>query len=352
MKKETKTTQLGQKMTIYEYEERYSSRTSAKQANLLTNLVISLVGIFIFVCLFFITKEVYELNEYAGYGMIAVSVLIFVFLFIIPVIKIKTMRRFDVDVTAYTAPKAKRHNDKVRQELADRIIDFYLSTEGSAGIYSSESIKPLIDARSKKDKKALISALDTIYSKDIKKSAQDIIKKCSVKSGAYSAVSQKDTTDALLVSVINVQMVKDIIYLYGFRPSDTRLLKIFSNILTNSLIAYGLGNLRIGNTVARSMGDVVKNIPILGSAISVIVDSSVQGLSNATLTAIIGHNTIKYLMTEYNLQNILNNIELTESDEEFIRTCEEVKKELIEEKKKKKESLDVSDKKLIGTQSA
>ena len=137
----------------------------------------------------------------------------------------------------------------------------------------------------------------------------------------------------MLVAVINLQLVKDLVFLYGFRPSDTKLVRIFARILQNSLIAYGLGGARIGNTVVQSMGNVVRGIPILGSAISTIVDSSVQGLTNGVLTTVIGYQTIKYLNTEYKLQEILDGIEIVESEEEFKQTCEELEKELKKGKK-------------------
>ncbi|MCR5741636.1 MAG: YcjF family protein [Gammaproteobacteria bacterium] len=323
------------KLTIYEYEERYSQKENTKRATLVLNLIITVIGIFLFLCLFLIFKEAYEFNQYVGYGVALGCVLIYIFLFIVPVVKIKGMRKFEVDVSAMTAMKAKRHNEAVRRELVDKIIELYVSTDGTTGWYSSESVKSLIEAKNSKSKDNIKVALDHIYTVDIKNASKAIIKRASLKSGGYSALSQKDTTDAMLVAVINLQMIKDIIYLYGFRPSDTRLVRIFSNVLTNSLIAYGLGNVRVGNSVAKSMGDVVRNIPLLGDAISLIVDSSVQGLSNATLTAIIGHNTVRYLMKEYNLQYILDSVEITESDEEFVKICEEVKEELISEKKNK-----------------
>ena len=76
------------------------------------------------------------------------------------------------------------------------------------------------------------------------------------------------------------------------------------------------------------MGDAVKGIPFLGSAISAIVDSSVQGLTNGVLTAVIGYQTIKYLSEEYKLQQILDGVELAETEEELQATCQEIEKEL------------------------
>ena len=82
------------------------------------------------------------------------------------------------------------------------------------------------------------------------------------------------------------------------------------------------------------MGDAVRGIPLLGSAISVIVDCSVQGLTNGVLTAVIGYQTIKYLNDEYKLQDILDGVEIAESEEELKETCEEIEKELRSGKRK------------------
>lgn len=71
-----------------------------------------------------------------------------------------------------------------------------------------------------------------------------------------------------------------------------------------------------------------RGIPFLGSAISALVDSSIQGLTNGTLTAVIGYQTIRYLNKEYRLQNILDGVEITETQEELAEACEEIKDEL------------------------
>jgi len=149
----------------------------------------------------------------------------------------------------------------------------------------------------------------------------------------YSALSQTNKIDALLVATLNLQLVKDLVFLYGFRPSDTKLVRIFARVLQNSLIAYGLGGAKIGNSVVQTMGNAVKGIPLLGSAISTLVDSSVQGLTNGVLTTVIGYQTIKYLNTEYRLQELLDGIEIVETEEEFNKSCEELEKELRKGKK-------------------
>ena len=144
----------------------------------------------------------------------------------------------------------------------------------------------------------------------------------------YSALSQTNKVDAMLVAMLNLQLVKDLVFLYGFRPSDAKLVRIFGRVLQNSLVAYGLGGMKIGNSVVQTMGNAVKGIPLLGSAISTLVDSSVQGLTNGVLTTVMGYQTIKYLNMEYRLQEILDGIEIAETEEEIRQSCDELEREL------------------------
>ena len=108
MKKDKKN-ELVQKesLTLSEYEQKYSSKESSKQMSTYLTLTITVVAIFLFIMLFILFKEVYEINEYAGYSVGGIGVLLYIFLFAIPVIKITNMRKFDVDVTVYSSRRAK-----------------------------------------------------------------------------------------------------------------------------------------------------------------------------------------------------------------------------------------------------
>lgn len=329
-KKENK---IEEKLTIYDYEQKYTRRQNVKGARLLVGLFAAAIGVFLFFCLFSVTMRVFELelpaniNIYAGAGTAVVCVVLYIFLFIVPLVKILKLNYFITNVNAKTARAAQRHNKKVRHELADKIIDLTAKVEG-VGWYDSEIVGKLAIAQKAGDEKAFNECLSNLYSGCIKKNAKDMIFKTSVKTAMYSAISQTNKVDALLVAFLNIQLVKDILFLYGFRPSDTRLVKIFGMVLQNSLIAYGLGGMKIGNTIVQAMGNAIKGIPLLGAAISTVVDSSVQGLTNGVLTAVIGHQTIKYLSAEYRLQEILDGIEIEETEEEFTQTCKEIEKEL------------------------
>lgn len=332
MKKE-KLPAIPEKMSIYEYEQKYTKRSNVKGARIFLGLFAAAIGIFLFFCLFSITMRVFELelpsniNVYLGIAAAVISVLLYIFLFIVPLVKITKLNYFVTNVNLMTAREAQKHNKKVRHELADKIIDVTAKVEG-AGWYDAEIVGKLAIAQRANDENALKEHLTALYSGCVKKNAQDMIFKTSLKTAMYSAVSQTNKVDAMLVAVLNLQLVKDIMFLYGFRPSDAKLVRIFGSVLRNSLIAYGIGGVKIGNTIVQSMGNAVKGIPLLGAAISTVVDSSVQGLTNGVLTAVMGRQTIKYLSQEYRLQDVLDGIDIEESEEEFTESCKELEHEL------------------------
>ena len=320
------------KMTIYDYEQKYVKRQNVRGAKILLRVIIAALAVFLFACLFFVSLRVWEINEYAGYGVGALCLILYVVLFIVPMVKLMKSEYFIVNVNAKTARAAKNHNRKVRRDIADKMIDLTGKVEG-VGWYDSKIVGEMAIAVKTNADKKIMSCLTELYTGCVKKSAKDLIFKSSMKSAMYSALSQTSKVDAALVVVMNLQLVKDLVFLYGFRPSDAKLVKIFGRVLQNSLIAYGLGGVKIGNSIVKTMGDAVKGIPFLGTAISVIVDSSVQGLTNGVLTAVIGYQTIKYLNQEYRLQEILEGVELAETDEELQETCVEIEKELKKNRK-------------------
>ncbi len=315
------------KMTIYDYEERYVKARNGRTARLLLCVVAGVIGVFLAWCLLSITLQIWDINAYAGYVAAGVSAVLFVLLFIVPLVKILRMNYFQTNISASRAAAAKRHNRRVRRDIAVRMVDFGTRVE-NAGWYDDAILAELAAYIRNNDDEGIKRALTAMYSGRVKKTAKDYIFRYALRSAAYSALSQNSRTDAALVAVVNLQLIKDIVFLYGFRPSETRLLKIFAAVVRNSLVSYGLGSLNIGNGIVKTMGDAVKGIPILGSAISALVDSSVQGLANGTMTAVIGFQTIRYLNREYKLQDILDGIEVDETEEELAEACRDIETEL------------------------
>lgn len=321
------------KMTIYEYEQKYSKRENARGAKLFLTFTVTIIGVFLLVLLAMFTMKMYEFNEYAGYGVGGACLIVYVFAFIVPVCKLMGSGYFITNVNAYTASKAKRHNRKLRHDIAKKIIDLTSKVDGVSW-YDSETVGKLAIALQTKDEKGLKENLSALYAGSVKKSAKDLIFKASLKAAIYSAVSQSSNLDTVMVAMVNLQLIKDLVYLYGFRPSDAKLAKIFSAVIRNSLIAYGVSAVgsQVGNTVAKTVS-AMKGIPFLGSVIGMVVDSSVQGLTNGTLTTVIGYQTIRYLTTEYKLQNVLDGIEVAETQAEFVKACEDLERELKKEQR-------------------
>ena len=323
------------KMTIYEYEQKYSKRENARGAKLILSFAVAIVGVFLFVILAMFTLKLYEMNEYVGYGVGAACLVAYIIVFVVPICKLFNSGYFVTNVNAYTATKAKRHNKKIRHDIAKKIIDLTASVDG-VGWYDSETVGKLAIALQAKDEDGVKQNLSALYADSVKKSAKDLIFKSALKSGAYSAVSQSSTLDTAIVAMLNLQLIKDLVYLYGFRPSDAKLAKIFGAVVRNSLIAYGVSaaGTQVGNAVAKTLTTgAMKGIPILGSLIGTVVDSSIQGLTNGTLTMVIGYQTIKYLNAEYKLQNVLDGVEVVETQEEFVEACEDLERTLKKEQR-------------------
>ena len=318
------------KMTIYEYEQKYSKRENVRGAKAFLTFTVTIIGVFLFVLLAMFTVKMYEFNEYVGYGVGGACLIVYVFVFIVPVCKIFKSGYFITNVNAYTASKAKRHNKKLRHDISKKIIDLTSKVDG-VGWYDSETVGKLAIALQTRNEKALKENLSALYAGCVKKSAKELILKASLKSAMYSAVSQSSNLDTAMVAMVNLQLIKDLVYLYGFRPSDAKLAKIFAAVIRNSLIAYGVSaaGSQVGNAVAKT----IKGIPLLGGIIGMVVDSSVQGLTNGTLTMVIGYQTIKYLNTEYKLQNVLDGIDVAETQAEFVEACVDLENELKREQR-------------------
>jgi uncharacterized protein (DUF697 family) len=103
--------------------------------------------------------------------------------------------------------------------------------------------------------------------------------------------------------------------------------------LTNALLAYGVqsATTSIAGGIGKLIGGAAKEIPF----ISTVIGSVTDGTINATLTAIIGFQTIRYLKREYKLQDILDGIEIEDSEEAEQEVIADVKKQVTSSAKGK-----------------
>lgn len=172
------------KMTIYEYEERYVKRQNVKGATFLIRAIAVLVGLFCVWCLFSITNQIWQINEYAGYVAAGISVILFIIFYIVPVVKILKSDYFVTNVNYKTAGAAKRRNRNLRRQIAEKIVDLSSNVAG-VGWYDSATVEKLEEGVRTHDDEIIKEQLSALYAGSVKKSAKDIIFKCSLKSAMY-----------------------------------------------------------------------------------------------------------------------------------------------------------------------
>lgn len=321
------------KISLDEYIDKYSKPRNTKEIKLFFTLIVSTIGIIIVLMMFSFVQKMFEIHEIAGYISVGISILILIFLYLIPVIRISTTRHFETDVTHQTARAAQKHNMRVRQEIADKMIDLSISTKGNCW-YSNEKITAIALYRAKKDNKGLSAALSDIYNTDVKKASRKMISDMSFQVGLTTTISQSEKVDTLIVTVTEINLIKKLVFLYGYRPNDAQMLKIYKAVITNALLAYGVQSATssIAGGIGKLIGGAAKEIPF----ISTVIGSVTDGTINATLTAIIGFQTIRYLKREYKLQEILDGVEIEDTEESEQALISDVKKEIAAASKKKK----------------
>ena len=331
------------KMTLEEYQKKYSKPYNEKAAKSFLFIFAAAIGVIIAFCLFSIVMKIYEIsnkNNIALYVSIAVAVLIYIALYVIPLFKIKNTKSFMTNVTSENASYAKKYNKKIREGIADKMIDLSEKAD-DVKWYSDEQIGKLAVARQTNNDQGLKDALTTTYKTDVKKAGYKMIREHALKVGVTTAISQNEKIDTMFVIIYNLGLIKDLIFLYGFRPNDRQLAKIYKTVIADAVIAYGLGNATssMASGVVKKMGKGLDGIPILGSAISTVIDSLAQGFINSTLTVMIGFQTRKYLLKEYKLQDILDDVIITEEEleNEAIEMSDNLKQDI---KKQAKEAKD------------
>lgn len=330
-----------QKMTLEEYQKKYSKPYNEKAAKSFLFMFGAAIGLIIIFCLFLIVMKIFDINKIAGYISIGVAVLIYLVIYVIPVIKIRSTKSFMTNVTSENASAAKKYNKKLREDIADKMIDLSQKADDVTW-YSDEKIGKLAVARQTHNDEGLKDALTETYKTDVNKAGNKMIRDHALKVGVTTALSQNEKIDTLFVVMYDLSLIKDLIFLYGFRPNDRQLSKIYRNVIGDAIIAYGLGNATgsMASGIVKKMGKGLDGIPLLGSAISTVIDSVAQGVINSTLTVLIGFQTKKYLMKEYKLQDILDNVIVTEEelDTEAAEMSNNLKADIKEQSKAAKKN--------------
>lgn len=304
---------MKEKMTLEEYESKYNKKVNIKRAKLMLTILLGLIAILLIYFLLQLVLKLFEINEIAGYIGIGVAILVFILIYVVPLIMIFNKKTFITRVNKYNVLTAKRHNRALRKELATKIIEFNDDTD-NIGWYNEGRVEALREALKSKKDDSIKTALNEIYKKDIDKSANQIIASTALKVGVFTAISQSEKIDTAVVSLFELELIRQLVFLHGFRPNEEELLKIYAAVLRNAFISYGLGSLKF--TDISVLGKAAESIPVLGSVIATVIGSASQGIVNGALTVVIGFQIKSILKKDYHLQDILEDVEFSEDNQE------------------------------------
>ena len=282
-----------------------------------------LLGIGIFAS---IVQTVYQINPeiglYLGAGLLGV----YTICFIVILCRIYSKHSFDLDYKKH-GHQSERKNNQVRWEIANNITEqssilHYLEDKArkeSLKEKEANEIKAydtIISLSIKhhgkyalihsKDSKALADALSVAMRKDgvIYKRAQKMIFGRSVTTGALTAISQSTLMDSGIVVVKNLQLIKDLVWLYGFRPSNREMYKIMIRVIRAVCVSIGMNTFGSGsaNFLSKLLNKNSANIivSVLGQAINM----GAQLVGNGVMTYLIGKYTLNVMLDEFAVQEL------------------------------------------------
>ena len=312
------------KNTIYDYEENSIKQEDRNSFGYVIKLIIVVFGLFIISLLLNISDRIRNFNQLAGIVSLVIFAVLFLYFYVRPILNIYGMLYFESKTMNKNSKIANAHNIKTRKKIAEHIINFNQNVK-DADWYDRGLVKELKIAVDENDNNKIYSILTKLMNGSIKKASNRMIVTSAVQSGVYSAIVPSQQLDAILVAGVNFKMIRDILFLYGFRPTNARLMKIFLNSIIGSLAAYGIEGSGIGSFLAK-LGS--RAIPVINESSSFLVDAGVQAFTNGTLTMWIGYKAIDYLKKEYKLQVVLGDIDVLDDDKEFNDTRKEVVDEL------------------------
>lgn len=359
-----------EELAFIDYQENITrSKESRRNRTILVvlTIVVYLLGLGLFAT---IVRTIYEMHQMAGMITGLVLLVIYTICFIIVLVEIFSKHSFDIDYRkSQKGHYSERANNKVRWEVARNITEQssvlsyldkqvkkeYLPAIEVQKVNAFENIITLVHANEghtpsshSKDSTNLAESLAIAMRKDgvIYKKAKGIILKRAVSTGALTALSQNAYVDAGVVVVKNLQLIKDIIWLYGFRPTNVEMNKIMGRVIRNVCISIGLNTLPSNTKWAGKIFNKDSSnflVQLLGQAL----DMGAQFLGNGAMTYMVGKYTVNALMKEYRIQEIFRVQDLKEYEMEMTSANvhelnEEIKDEVkqISNKPDKKDVLD------------
>lgn len=310
----------------YQEEVIHSKEEKRNRAILIAlSVALYLLGLGVFAI---IVQTIYQINEIAGI-VVAIALLIaYTTCFIVIIVKIFSKHSFDLEFQKRKdGHYLERNNNKVRWEIAKNIVDQsvvlnYLDKMDDKKVLASKEVEKIASFREmqnlvnkypgnkipsshKEDSINLAESLAISMRKDgvIYQKAKSLILKRSLSTGCLTALSQNTMVDASVVVVKNMQLIKDLIWLYGFRPTNAEMTKILEKVVKSVCLSIGLNTMQNGTNMAGKIFNKDSNnflVQVLGQALNM----GAQFIGNGAMTYMVGKYTINALLRQYRVQDI------------------------------------------------
>ncbi len=361
-----KTLEEDEELAFIEYQENVNHCKETRRNRFILialSTAVYLLGLGLFAT---IVNTIYQINDIAGIIVGSVLVILYTICFIVIICQIFSKQSFDIDMKRSENHRfSERKNNVVRFEIARNIkaqsvvINYMENTSKKEYLPKKEAQKydafETIIRISEKypsgvpsyhnpDSIELSKALSVAMSKSgvIYKKAKSLIMKRALATGCLTALSQNAVVDMSVVAIKNMQLIKDLIWLYGFRPTTYEMNKIMMKVLRNVCISIGLNTLPKNATLISKIFNKDSNnflIQLFGQ----VLDMGAQFLGNGTMTYLIGRYTVKILLKQYHLQEILSAKAMEEYQLEMnSETIQEINQEIEAEVKQLKNSKKVA----------
>lgn len=310
----------------YQEEVTHSKEEKRNRAILIAlSVALYLLGLGVFAI---IVQTIYQMNEIAGI-VVAIALLIaYTTCFIVIIVKIFSKHSFDLESQKRKdGHYSEKNNNKVRWEIARNIVDQsvvlnYLDKMDDKKVLTSKEVEKIASFRKmqnlvnkypgnkipsshKEDSINLAESLAISMRKDgvIYQKAKSLILKRSLSTGCLTALSQNTMVDASVVVVKNMQLIKDLIWLYGFRPTNAEMTKILEKVVKSVCLSIGLNTMQNGTNMAGKIFNKDSNnflVQVLGQALNM----GAQFIGNGAMTYMVGKYTINALLRQYRVQDI------------------------------------------------
>lgn len=114
-----------------------------------------------------------------------------------------------------------------------------------------------------------------------------------------TSISQNGKLDALTILATQSRMVWKVAHIYYQRPTLRELAYLYGNVAASSFLASQIEDINITQQVEPVLNSFLKNgasksIPVIGPTAHIILDSLLEGSTNAFLTLRVGNITKKY----------------------------------------------------------